>query len=213
MSVRMPSRARQRAGNVLATVLVGMAIVLITVGSFLYVGTQGVRMVQRWRTGDQMMLVAQSAMERAKMDILNNFTNYAENAANYMTGFNWFNTWNSTSLGQTYVYAAPQNVAYSNCAITITIVSVSTSGWMSRDVVVQCRATNSSVPGLVRGVQETIRYQMGRSPIFNHAYFINNFGWLYGSGITVQGDVRANGNFAFQSGPKVNVDVFAATNS
>jgi hypothetical protein len=209
----MPSRARQRAGNVLATVLVGMAIVLITVGSFLYVGTQGVRMVQRWRTGDQMMLVAQSAMERAKMDILNNFTNYAENAANYMTGFNWFNTWNSTSLGQTYVYAAPQNVAYSNCAITITIVSVSTSGWMSRDVVVQCRATNSSVPGLVRGVQETIRYQMGRSPIFNHAYFINNFGWLYGSGITVQGDVRANGNFAFQSGPKVNGDVFAATNS
>ncbi|MCX7009855.1 MAG: hypothetical protein NTY53_21875, partial [Kiritimatiellaeota bacterium] len=77
----------------------------------------------------------------------------------------------------------------------------------------QCRATNPSLGNLVRGVQETIRYQLGRSPIFNHAYFINNFGWLYGSGINVQGDVRGNGNVAFQSGPKVNGDVFAASNT
>ncbi len=213
MRTLFPAKHACRAGSTLATVLVGMAIALIMLASFLYLGTNGVRMVQRWRLGDQMMLNAQSALEQAKIDIQNNFTNYTSTAANYMSAFNWFNTWNSSSLGQTYVYQAPQGLAFSNTTITITIASVSNSGWLIRDVVLQCRATNSAARGLVRGVQETVRYQMGRSPIFNNAYFINNFGWMYGSSITVQGDVRANANVAFQSGPKINGDVYASSNA
>ena len=213
MTTLLPAKQTRRDGVVLATVLVGMAVALIILVSFLTMASNSVQMVRRWRTGDQLMLTAQSALEKAKVDILVNFTNYAGSAANYLTAFNWFNTWNSSSLGQSYVYSAPQAVTYSNATITITITSVINSGWLIRDVVLQCRASSPSAGRLVRGVQETVRYQMGRSPIFNHAYFINNFGWLYGSGITVQGDVRANGNFAFQSGPHINGDVFASSNS
>ena len=212
MKTLLPVKQARRDGVTLSTVLVGMAVALIMLVSFLSLGSNSTQMIRRWRTGDQLMLTAQSAMEDAKVNIYSNFINYSSTTLNNMLAFNWFTTWNSSSLGQTYVYQAPQGAAYSNATITITIIAVTNSGFLTRDVVLQCRATSASWSGLVRGVQETVRYQMVRSPIFNHAYFINNFGWLYGSGITVEGDVRANGNVAFQSGPKINGDAYAATN-
>ena len=213
MKTLLPVKQARRDGVTLATVLVGMAVALIMLVSFLSLGSNSTQMIRRWRTGDQLMLTAQSAMEDAKVNIYSNFINYSSTTLNNMLAFNWFTTWNSSSLGQTYVYQAPQGAAYSNATITITIIAVTNSGFLTRDVVLQCRATSASWSGLVRGVQETVRYQMVRSPIFNHAYFINNFGWLYGSGITVEGDVRANGNVAFQSGPKINGDAYASSNA
>jgi predicted acyltransferase (DUF342 family) len=56
-----------------------------------------------------------------------------------------------------------------------------------------------------------VRFGRKPSAVFNHAYFINNFGWLWGSGITVNGDVRSNGNFSL-SNPVVNGDVWASEN-
>jgi len=57
-----------------------------------------------------------------------------------------------------------------------------------------------------------IRYGRKPSAVFNHAYFINNFGWLWGSGITVNGDVRSNGNFSL-SNPVINGDIWASENA
>ncbi|MHC4473521.1 MAG: hypothetical protein ACYS99_21470, partial [Planctomycetota bacterium] len=43
------------------------------------------------------------------------------------------------------------------------------------------------------------------------AYFINNFGWLWGSTITVNGSVRSNGNFSVQNAT-ANGDITASEN-
>ena len=171
MTTWLPRRLARREGNTLVTVLVGMALALIMLASFTYLGSTCVQWVQRWDMGDQMLLCAQSAIEQAKVNINSNFTAFSSTAANYMIAFTWFNTWSSTSLGQPYVYNAPQSATFSNATITITIVSVANTGWMQRDVVLNCRATNPMTGGVNRGVQETIRYQMTRSPIFNFAYF------------------------------------------
>ena len=47
------------------------------------------------------------------------------------------------------------------------------------------------------------------SSVFDYVYFINNWGWFYGSGITVDGDVRSNGRFDFKYSPRVDGEVYA----
>lgn len=62
-------------------------------------------------------------------------------------------------------------------------------------------------------VTRVVRYGLGRSKIFDYVYFINNYGWFYGSTIRANGDVRANGNFQCKYDPLVNGDIYAAVNS
>ncbi len=40
--------------------------------------------------------------------------------------------------------------------------------------------------------------------VFDYAYFVNNWGWIYGSSIEVYGNVRANGTFSFKYNPIIN---------
>ncbi|MBU4457920.1 MAG: pilus assembly PilX N-terminal domain-containing protein [Candidatus Omnitrophica bacterium] len=47
------------------------------------------------------------------------------------------------------------------------------------------------------------------SRVFDYGYFINNWGWFYGSGITAKGDVRSNGRFDFRSRPRVDGEICA----
>ncbi len=41
----------------------------------------------------------------------------------------------------------------------------------------------------------TVRYELESSDVFNYAYFINNWGWLYGDSINCNGNARSNGQF------------------
>ena len=41
----------------------------------------------------------------------------------------------------------------------------------------------------------TVRIQLEPSNVFNYAYFLNNWGWFYGSTIYANGNVRSNGQF------------------
>jgi len=44
-------------------------------------------------------------------------------------------------------------------------------------------------------VEKTVRVQVRASRVFDYTYFINNWGWFYGDGITSNGNVRSNGQF------------------
>ena len=44
-------------------------------------------------------------------------------------------------------------------------------------------------------VRTTVRYKLAPSEVFNYAYFLNNWGWFYGSTIYSKGNVRSNGQF------------------
>lgn len=48
------------------------------------------------------------------------------------------------------------------------------------------------------------------SYVFDYVYFINNWGWFYGRGITANGDIRSNGDFDFKYNPTVFGDVYAS---
>lgn len=61
-------------------------------------------------------------------------------------------------------------------------------------------------------IAERVSYGVDRSKVFDHAYFVNNYGWFNGSTITANGAVRANGDMSIAGNPKVNGDVYAAPN-
>ena len=44
-------------------------------------------------------------------------------------------------------------------------------------------------------VTATVEYELAPSPVFNYAYFINNWGWFYGNTIFCNGNARSNGQF------------------
>lgn len=58
-------------------------------------------------------------------------------------------------------------------------------------------------------LRSAIKYQPP-SLIFDHAYFINNWGWFYGNTITAWGNVRSNGPFSFGGyKPKIHGDIYS----
>ena len=91
----------------------------------------------------------------------------------------------------------------------------------TRILTVDAQATAGS---MTKRLRTTYNIALGMSDIFRYAYFINNYGWFdaqSGSSITVQGEVRANGNFDFTSSSilggeasniRLNGDIYAAGN-
>ena len=62
--------------------------------------------------------------------------------------------------------------------------------------------------GIVNQTVTTTVHKNPPSKVFDYVYFINNWGWFYGSGITAKGDVRSNGIFSFRQGPRVNGNIY-----
>ena len=62
-----------------------------------------------------------------------------------------------------------------------------------------------------RAITRVVQYGLGRSPVFDYAYFANNYGWLWGGGIEVNGEVRSNGDFSVKNA-WVNGDIVGSVN-
>jgi hypothetical protein len=91
---------------------------------------------------------------------------------------------------------------------TVEVRQVRVSGSEYADVVFVSRGDNIHASKTIRAAY---RYTYKPSQVFDHGYFVNNFGWLYGAGITVNGSVRANGNFQLANAT-VNGDILASEN-
>ncbi len=68
--------------------------------------------------------------------------------------------------------------------------------------------TSAQVGAHTRTVQATVR-KNPPSLVFDYEYFLNNWGWWWGSTITGYGDNRANWDFDFRYNPTVNGAIFA----
>jgi len=68
--------------------------------------------------------------------------------------------------------------------------------------------SNAKVGNVTRKLKVNLRYNPP-SKVFDYVYFINNWGWFYGSGITAKGDVCSAGRFDFKDRPTVDGEVYA----
>jgi len=194
-------------------VLIIMGTGMLLTVPLVYMSKTATSMPQRWQAYDQCFLDALSCMEKTKSDIQSNFRSVynASPLPKTRLKFVWFDTYTTNSIGASNPYSAPQGQSYSNSVFWVAIKNVRTSpSGTGRDVLLGVRCQQN---GVIREIEEVVRFEPVRSRVFDYAYFINNFGWFWGNSIDAQGDIRANGNFSFGSyTPLVNGNPYASPN-
>ena len=236
----MTERRHFRPGVALvfSLVLMGSAAIVIA-GVVGYVGWS-VRQSRAFLAKDRCRLIAQSAIEQAKVDIQNGFDNYIANnfasvriAPNKAPAYNWFNTVGADhrtigSPNPVTIFAGkpyPMDVEVPFRKDDNTLVKQKYKVWVGigkavdhpRDSSVAVIPVSATAvwegPGITVSatIQERVFFGTGQSRVFDNAYFVNNYGWMSGN-FTINGEFRANGNVSLQGGAVVNGFIYAAPN-
>lgn len=206
------NNGRSEAGVVLLSVMIVGLILALIVAAFMEAAGNAMHAVKMWKQTDQAFTVAISAMERAKWDIHQKFvqefhsTPYPQSSEK----FDWFEEYGDAWVGQNNTYNAPQGESFEGATVTVTVKNTQRVDKAIVDVLLEASA---EIDHSRRTVQELVRYKLGGANVFDYAYFVNNFGWLWGGSITAHGDVRANANFSCRYGPDINGNAYAAANS
>ena len=194
--------SKRNEGFVLTGALMLLLIGIMVAGSFLFISQQSRPAVVRWVRHDQALLAAQTAVERVKANLYNNFQVY-HMQSNTWSDLTWVvanassqsisNTLLGTVLGTNRFYAYQVPCAYSNAIITATVRSgqIVTNVLDERSVMVT-NTVSATMNGVTRTIEETVCYVLHRSKVFDNSYFINNFGWFYSVNCVVNGDIRSN---------------------
>ena len=177
------------------------------------------------RTGASVCrLAAQTAIEVTKQTICDKF--YASPGMNRVTigknaandAFLWFDSYSSMRIGSSPTIIFPTTTNINGCVVRVRIGKVLTPHESSSARLVVLRASascsNANNQRSSSAIEETVLYSLDRSAVFNYAYFVNNFGWMNGTSIYLNGPARSNGDFTFYSDAlsTVNGDVYAAQN-
>ncbi|MBV9463868.1 MAG: hypothetical protein JO317_06530, partial [Verrucomicrobiae bacterium] len=231
MNFALPLNFRSEKANAFVFTLTTVAILSVLVGGLVQsTGTQAVR-VRRSNDSAQAFLIASSAIEKIKADLVdpnnaNSFASYYNSTTASLGGpqfpvrFDFFKAANLATNGLSISYdgttfPVPNSInmgaRLGDYPITARILASRghsdnpTNLYGKGEIVLQVSARfPNNANGVTRTVTETVRYGIAPHKIFDYAYFINNFGWMWGSTITINGDVRSNRNFSFNSNPKLN---------
>ncbi|NQT96075.1 MAG: hypothetical protein HQ572_06445 [Candidatus Omnitrophica bacterium] len=217
-----------RRGVALIAIYVVIAAILVFAGAYFTRSFHEFRFAERQSDEQKAYYAAEAGLNEVAMDIYHTFraSNEWQNNRN-TTGFRlWFGYpdsepgWDATRRRNTFLAnygSLPTMSAIDNYQYRVVLPSAAADPIIPTDdgALVKLIAIGIAphrTGAVNRMVAVTVSYEMAPSPIFNYAYFINNFGWLWGGGIRVNGDVRSNGNFSFNGNPMVNGDIYAATN-
>ena len=204
---------RTNRGSALVVAL-GAAVVLATLGLAMVSRTiHDSRIVEINRSYYRALYAAEAGAETVRQDLTNAFADVFRAGQQLPYMFGWLD-----DLAQ-----AEESPAYDRSALSGTITGGGNYNVFINKVenptdpietgvrFITIRSTGIN-GGISKTIEVTFRVGLGPSPVFNYAYFVNNFGWFYGGGIHANGDVRSNGDFAFQGNPTVNGDAYAAAN-
>lgn len=210
------NKNRNKEGIVLVSTLTALAVMALIAGSFLVHSMTSLRQMSRWKESDECFLLAQSAMEKAKYDIFTKFKQHFNSAplAGSSEKFNWFQTATEGAVGISDPYIAPQDEPFGDGTVTVTIedaLETRSPGYRAGPYKLKLKV-DAELHDMRHTITEYVLYALEASEVFDYAYFINNFGWFWGSQITANGDVRANGDFSCRYDPYINGDVKACIN-
>lgn len=193
-----------RKGFVLIVVMAFVVILITSAAGFIKLSNNEIRATMHQGDSMKAFYIAEGGIDKAKQVLYNSFRDVFIASGWTTSSFTWFDNPNN------YTGLLPTNEILGGGRYTVTVPSVTTPDAGKRDVEMLSTAT---VGNEIRKVRATVRYELSASGVFDYAYFINNFGWFYGGGITAHGHTRSNGNFAFSGNPTVNGDIYAAINT
>ncbi len=221
------SPASSRRGFALPVTIVMMAIVAIVVAAVGGFVSHAARQTRVYLARTRCRLAAQSVLEQAKVEIQGGFARYAggSGAASIKVDprqadvYDWFDTVSGDrkTIGspsdKSVTLSSPVNVNGCSVMVAIGRFVEHAAGSPVAIVPVVATAVYRYEDGLevTSTIQERVVFGTGQSRVFDYAYFVNNYGWMNGSSIVINGDLRANGNVSL-SGSTVNGMVYAAAN-
>jgi len=222
--VTTDGHSSSRAGFVLPAAMAIVLAVGIVLGGLLgYVGHTA-RLTRLHIARTRCRLAAQSAIERAKTQVQTAFSKYTAGASVKVgpyssTAYDWFDAVSSDrrTIGAGYSVTVTLSAPVTHDGIRVYIAvgdSPEHANGKSYAYLPLVATGEYVYPDGLRAtatVQEFVCFATGQSQVFNYAYFVNNYGWMSGSGITINGDMRANGNVSL-SGSVVNGFIYAAVN-
>lgn len=206
-------------GFVLPVVVSCLLVVGVIVGATINYIISGARMAGVHMAASRCRLSAQTALDISKADIYDSFRQYYRLNPTMWNVLYWFDTYTDESVGLSgHECALMQGAEVNGCTVSVTLTGLerSPSGLIEQFARLTLRVTAScrSASGVevARSIEESVEYAMRRSEVFDYAYFVNNYGWFMGGGVTANGDIRANGNMYLDGLSWVNGLAFAAAN-
>ncbi len=181
-------------GSTLATVLVVGGITSISIASMLSLTSASYRMAQNRIDRSSAYYQAENALEWAAQNVI---------ADTDPSDSSFYSTANGT-LSLAYMAAERQDASsgFKNAWVKV----ARTNAVLHDTYLVEASAR---VGNEVRTLQAVIK-KNAPSQIFDYEYFLNNWGWWWGSTITGEGGNRANWDFDFQGSPIVNGEIYAS---
>jgi hypothetical protein len=213
------AKRNRKSGFILPVVVSCILVVAIMAGGVLSYVNYGARVAGVYLTASQCRLAAQTALERTKVDIRQTFKSYYRVYPSAWDALSWFDTYSATSVGKGgYTYTLMQNADVNGYPVSVRIDAVEKSSasavFQYARVTLQATVTGRTTAGVEvsKTIEETVEYSLRRSSVFDHAYFVNNYGWFQGSGCTANGNIRANGNMFLDSLSYINGFAYGAPN-
>lgn len=169
-----------KKGFALIVAMAFLSLLFMGGSSYLYMTTNETKQTERQLDAEKAFFLANSGIERALWRIKNNNILNSE-------------TFRLKGSGNASNYLEDRD-------INVTITSLGNNMYQ----IVSTSAVGSSTKTLNATIQKN-----PPSQVFDYGYFINNWGWFYGRGITSKGDARSNGRFDFRDGPTVDGQIYA----
>ena len=220
--------AKYRSGFVLLMTNVMIIAVTIVVGGVIGYVSYAARHTRILVAKNRCRFAAQSVIEQAKCDIQSGFSDYLGISTTVKVdprqaeSYNWFDnvsadrrTIGITDTKHKAVTLTSPKTLVNGCNVYVGIGKYIDHDANSPIAYVPIVATAEHVypdgQRVTATIQEYICFATGQSKVFNYAYFVNNYGWMNGSSITINGDMRANGDVSLTSST-VNGFIYAARN-
>ncbi|MCP4650551.1 MAG: hypothetical protein GY853_10790 [PVC group bacterium] len=202
---------KNNRGAAMVVLFMVMIILSILFVAFIARSITDNQAAQRNKDVIQATYLAEAGINEVKRELYELFETYYITQGRRTTAFSWFD---DLVADPTNKYSAiPTNATLTSVpggSYTVQVTGIDVSNNVPKDITLVCTA---QVNNITKTVTAVVQYTMSPSKVFDYSYFINNYGWFWGSTITSQGEIRSNGNFSFGSyHPKVNGDVYASIN-
>ncbi len=207
--------ADPKAGLVLLLTLILVIVTATLSTALLFAARNSTRTVRRWTNYDNALWAAQTALEKVKSQIHEGFEEF------HKSTYSWNNIYwieenasdysiSNITLGA-LISNAVVHLDYTNARLSIVVSNGTVTGaFDARSIPITVTAT-ATLGDSTRTLEEVFEYKLTRSTVFDHAYFMNNFGWMYGVNLVFNGDVRSNFDFDWRTSKgALNANSFAA---
>jgi hypothetical protein len=193
MQIRFPKRPRQEGSTLLTVVIIG-SIICAAAGSMLVVSSNSLNNTYGRVDWDKAFFVCENAVVWA-----------AQSSFDSPPGPQTTNTY-STKMGNLPL-AELIGLTDKDVTFQSAWVQIAQPGNLMTNVYII--TASAEINSKVRTLQAQITVRPV-SQVFDYEYFLNNWGWWWGSTITGNGAQRANWDFDFRDGPMVNGSIYAA---